>query len=155
MICLLAVFPCGAGLTVLGTLAADVVRSFANHDSASRDLGELWLPAVWAGSGVLGFLSLIYGVDQMLMAQRLLRWYSLLGILLGIVGAGFFSLTYPLRAPSAIYLRIVCVAPVAIELLLFILHLVRFLRGPIEPPSGALPKPAADNKSVATPPEAR
>lgn len=127
LICLLAVFPCGAALTVLGTLAAQTVRALAAHQNLAHDLKPLAIPAVWAGSGVMGFISLIYGVDKLMDFQRRLPWYALLWIVLGIGAAGFFSLTYPLHTRSALFLRAVCVAPVAIELLLLFFHFVRLL----------------------------
>lgn len=129
LICLLAVFPCGAALTVLGTFAAEAVRVWSGHAHSSEKLSQILLPTAWAAAGVLGFLSLIHGVDRLMAAQRRLPWYVLLGLLLGIGAAGFFSLTYPLHSTSATFLRVVCVAPVAIELLLWIFHVGRFIRG--------------------------
>ncbi len=153
MICLLAVFPCGAALTVLGTIAAEAVRAFASHDQVSQKLVLLWMPTVWAGSGVAGFISLIYGVDKLMITPQRLPWYVILGILLGIAAAGFFSLTYPLRSSSALFLRIVCVAPVAIELLLLLYHLYRFTRSQPLPDETA--SPMAASVATSSPQESR
>ncbi len=135
LICLLAVFPCGAALTVLGTLGMDVARAHAIPGHMSHRFLVDWMPMVWAGGGALGFVSLIHGVDRLLVADRMLRWHVLLGIVLGIAMAGFFAATYPLQSSSAVFLRIVCLAPVAIELLLVIRHVWHFLRKP-ELPAG-------------------
>lgn len=127
LICLLAVFPCGAALTVIGTVAGDLVRSSADDDSFSRHLARAWVPLLWAGGGVIGFLFLISGIDKMLAASRRLPWYGMVAIILEIGAAGFFSATYPLRGSSALVFRLISVAPVGIALVLLGRHLWRFI----------------------------
>jgi len=127
LICLLAVFPCGAALTVVGSWAGDLIRSYAKEGHLPESSFPLWLPVLWAGGGILGFLFLISGVDKLIAAQRRLPWYVLVAIGLEIVAAGLFSATYPLRGPSAIVFRLISVAPVAIALGLLGHHIFRFL----------------------------
>lgn len=126
-ICLLAVFPCGAALTVIGSWVGELVRSFAKNGHLPPRPIPLWIPVFWAGGGVLGFLLLISGADKIMAAPRRLPWYVVLAICLEIAAAGLFSATYPLRGSSAIVFRLISVAPVAIALALLVHHLFRFI----------------------------
>ncbi|HEU5078321.1 MAG TPA: hypothetical protein VFT72_03875 [Opitutaceae bacterium] len=71
-------------------------------------------------------MSLIHGIDRLILATKRLPWHVLIGILIGAAAAGFFSITYPLRGSSAMLFRLICVAPVAIAVLLLIQHPFRF-----------------------------
>lgn len=126
--CLLAIFPCGAALTVLGSVFREAMRIYQSDGQFSVRLIPLWIPVLWAGGGALGFLSLIHGIDRLILATKRLPWAAFLGILIALGAAGFFSVTYPLRGSSALLFRLICVAPVAIALLLLVQHAFRFAR---------------------------
>lgn len=151
-ICLLAVFPCGAALTVMVTLAGELMKSPAGEGAVSRHSALLSVSVLWASAGVLGFLFLINGIDKMLAAQRRLPWYALLAICLEIGAAGFFSATYPLRGSSALIFRLISVAPVAIGLGLLVRHLWRFIIAvprpdqPLQVPPSVLPDPGTQQR---------
>lgn len=127
LICLLAVFPCGAALTVIGTIVGEAIRSFGRGGSGLHPLLRFGTPLFWAGGGIIGFLFLISGVDRLIAAQRRLPWYMFAAIVLEIAAAGLFSSTYPLRGPSALVFRLISVAPVVIALAFLIHHIGRFI----------------------------
>ena len=126
--CLLAIFPCGAALTVLGSAFREAMRIYQSDGQFSARLIPLWIPVLWAGGGALGFLSLIHGIDRLILATKRLTWPAIFGILIALGAAGFFAVTYPLRGSSALLFRLICVAPVAIALLLLVQHALRFAR---------------------------
>lgn len=134
LICLLAVFPCGAALTVLGAAVAEALRPSASGGPLIQRLLQLWAPLLWAGGGIVGFLFLVGGVDKLIAAKRRLPWYWLLAICLQIAAAGWFSATYPLRGSSALLFRIISVAPVAAALVLLSYHFFRYMISPRTPP---------------------
>jgi hypothetical protein len=128
---LLAVFPCGAALTVLGTLAVEVLKAHREGVSFEGKILPICMTVLWAGAGVLGYLSLIHTSDKLLIARQRLRWYEIIGVLIGILAAGTFALTYPLRFQnSALLIRLVCLAPPSLALLLLVYHLYRSARAP-------------------------
>ncbi len=141
LICLLAVFPCGAALTVLGSAVAEALRPSANGGTLFQRLLSLWAPLLWAGGGILGFLFLVTGVDKLIAAKRRLPWYGLLAICLEIAAAGLFAATYPLRGSTALLFRLISLAPVAIGLALLIHHIIRAAMRPSAP---AAPPPARE-----------
>ncbi len=126
LILLLAVFPCGAALTVLGTIVIKLVRALTMGQPIMSTLHLLAVPVLRSAAGVLGFLSLIPGVDKLMVAERRLAKREILGILLGVFFATQFLISYLLHLSSLKLFRLVCIGPIAIELVLLVYHLVRF-----------------------------
>ena len=130
LILLLAVFPCGAALTVLGTIVIKLVRALATGSAIWSTIRLLAVPILRCAAGVLGFLSIIPSVDKLMVAERRLAKREILGMLLGIFFATQFLISYLLHLSALRLFRIVCVGPIAIEILLLAYHLVRYGRKP-------------------------
>jgi hypothetical protein len=125
LILLLAVFPCGAALTVLGTIVIKLVRALAVGGAIWPTIRLLAVPILRCAAGVLGFLSIIPSVDKLMVAERRLPKREILGMILGIFFATQFLVSYLLHLSALKMFRLVCIGPIAIEILLLIYHLVR------------------------------
>ncbi|HEY9154702.1 MAG TPA: hypothetical protein VIM69_06200 [Opitutaceae bacterium] len=125
LILLLAVFPCGAALTVLGTIVIKLVRALMAGNAIWATVRLLAIPILRCAAGVVGFLSIIPSVDKLMVADRRLAKRELLGIILGIFFATQFLISYLLHLSALKMFRLVCIGPIAIEILLLIYHLVR------------------------------
>ncbi len=130
VIVLLAVFPCGTGLTVLGTLVIKAVRIVGEGGPLLPILKLLWIPLLRASGGVIGFLSLIPGVDKLMVAEKRLSKRELIGIVVGICLATQFLISYLLHLSSLKLFRFFCVGPVVIEVILLLYHLYHFKATP-------------------------
>jgi hypothetical protein len=130
LVCLLAVFPCGAALTVLGTAVIETVRPSTVGGHLPLPFVPRWISGLWAVGGILGFLLLVSGADKLIAAQHRLPWFSLFAICLEIAAAAFFAGTYPLQGTSAILFRVISLAPAMIALALLIYHIVRCTPSP-------------------------
>jgi hypothetical protein len=130
LILLLAVFPCGAALTVLGTIVIKLVRALMTGSAIWATIRLLSVPILRCAAGVLGFLSIIPSVDKLMVAEHRLAKRELFGMIVGIFFATQFLISYLLHLSALKMFRLVCIGPIAIEVLLLIYHLVRCSRKP-------------------------
>jgi|GEM_PF-3288685 len=125
LILLLAVFPCGAALTVLGTILIKLVRGISAGTAVWATIRLLTIPILRCLAGVVGFLSIIPSVDKLMVAEHRLAKREILVMLLGIFFATQFLISYLLHLSALKLFRVVCVGPIAIELFLLVYHLIK------------------------------